>query len=72
MTDYLTAKPKLARLTGNTGETKTRMWIKLPISYWALLEQIRTHPSKEILRDVNETMAWCIMQEAKSLGIETG
>ena len=73
MSDFLTATPKLAKDIGrHTGEIKTRMWIKLPISHWALLEQIRTHPSKQTLEDENETMAWCIMQTARKLGLETG
>ena len=73
MSDFLTATPKLAKDVGrHTGEIQTRLWVKLPMSHWALLEQIRTHPSKQTLEDENETMAWCIMQTARKLGLETG
>ena len=42
--DFLTATPKAAKEIGrNTGEIKTRLWVKLTISHWALLEQIRSN-----------------------------
>ena len=70
---HLTGTPRIAKDTGrHTGKIKTRLWIKLPRTHWALLEQIRTHPSKQTLEDENETMAWCIMQPARKLGLETG
>jgi len=73
MSDFLTARPKIAKETGrHTGEIKTRMWIKLPMSHWALLEQIRTHPTHPTFEDAEETMAYCIMQTARKLGLETG
>ena len=73
MTDIYTATPKAARELGrNTGEIKTRMWIKLPVSFWALLEQIRTNRTHEEFKDENETMAYCIMNIARELGLETG
>jgi len=73
MSDFLTATPKLAKDIGrHTGEIKTRMWIKLPISHWALLEQIRTHPMHPTYEDEHETMAYCIMAVARKLGLETG
>jgi hypothetical protein len=73
MSDFLNATPKLAKEIGrHTGEIQTRVWIKLPISHWALLEQIRTHPIHQTFEDENETMAYCIMQTARKLGLETG
>jgi len=76
MPDFLTAVPKIARETGQTGEIETRVWVKLPISFWALLEQIRTHPSHPIFdggsEGVNQTISYCISKEAIKLGIETG
>ena len=70
---HLTAKPRIAKDTGrHIGGTKPRLWITMTMSHWALLEQIRTHPSKQTLEDENETMAWCIMQTARKLGLETG
>jgi len=46
------------------------MWVNLPISFWALVEQIRTHPKHEPFEDVNETMCYCIMAKARELGLE--
>ena len=71
--DWMTSPPKIAKETGrNLGSITARLWIKLPMNHVALLEQIRTHPSKPIFEDENDTMAWCIMQLARKLGIETG
>ena len=74
--DFLTAPTKIARETGHTGEIQTRVWVKLPISYWALLEQIRTHSSHPKFQGGNEgiyeTISWCIMKESVKLGLETG
>ena len=68
--DFLTATPKAAKEIGrNTGEIKSRLWVKLTISHWALLEQIRSNRG---LEDVNETIALCIMAKARELGLETG
>jgi len=73
MSDMFTGKTRLAKETGrNLGGITTRLWIRLPINHVALLEQIRTHPSKPIFEDENDTMAWCIMKIARELGIETG
>ena len=70
---HLTGTPRIAKDTGrHIGGTKPRLWITMTMSHWALLEQIRTHPSKQTLEDENETMAWCIMQTASKLGLETG
>ena len=74
--DFLTAKPKIARETGHTGEIQTRVWVKLPISFWALLEQIRTHPSHPKFKGgnegINETISYCILNHAVKIGLETG
>jgi len=73
MSDFITATPKLAKDIGrHTGEIQTRMWVKLPMSHWALLEQIRTHPMHPTFENVEETMAYCIMAVARKLGLETG
>ena len=53
----------------NTGEIETRIWVKLTISHWALLEQIR---SAKGFKNANEAMAYCIMAKGRELGIETG
>jgi len=73
MSDFLTATPRIAKDTGrNTGEIKTRTWVNLPMSFWALLEQIRTDPSHPIFDNVNDTISYCIMAKARDLGLETG
>ena len=70
---HLTGTPRIAKETGrHIGGVKTRMWIKLPITHWALLEQIRTHAIHPTFEDEHETMAYCIMQTARKLGLETG
>jgi len=68
--DFLTATPKAAKEIGrNTGEIKSRLWVKLTISHWALLEQIRSNRG---LEDANETISLCIMTKARELGLEVG
>jgi len=70
------AIPKIAKETGQTGEIETRVWVKLPISFWALLEQIRTRPSHPIFaggnEGINQTIAYCISKQAVREGLETG
>ena len=73
MIDIFTATPKAAKEIGrNTGEIKTRLWIKMPMSHWALLEQIRTHPEHKTFDNADEAMSYCIMAKARELGLETG
>jgi len=78
MVDHLTAIPTQAKEIGRTtGGIKTRMWIKLPVSFWALLEQIRTDPSHPAFSEnaseaVDDSIGYCIMAKARELGLETG
>ena len=66
--DWISAPTKIANDAGrNLGGVKTRMWISNPISFWALLEQIR---SKNGFKDANETMFYCVMEKAKEIGLE--
>ena len=66
--DWMNAPTKRAQQSGrNIGGVKTRMWISNPISFWALLEQIR---SKNGFKDANETMFYCVMEKAKEIGLE--
>ena len=70
MVDFITATPTVAKEIGkNTGEIKTRLWIKLTVSHIALLEQIRSNRGFE---DEHEAVAFCIMAKARELGLETG
>ena len=66
----MNAPTKLARKAGrNVGEIKGSKTLSLPISYWALLEQVR---SQQGLKNANEAMCFVIMEKAKELGLETG
>lgn len=61
------------RNTGrNIGKIKQRDWVKLDMSVWALLEQIRTHPSHPTFEGVNETMTYCIRKVGRALELEVG
>ena len=51
----------------NTGETKVHKTLTMPISFWALVEQIR---SKQGLESADEAIAVSVMQLARRLGIE--
>jgi hypothetical protein len=51
------------------GGIKAAKTISLPISYWALLEQIRSHKG---FKNGNEAVCYAIMEKAKDLGLEVG
>jgi hypothetical protein len=53
----------------NVGGIKAAKTISLPISYWALLESIRSH---KVFKNGNEALCYVIMEKAKELGLETG
>ncbi len=64
------APTKKAREAGrNVGGIKAAKTLSLPISYWALLEQIRSHKA---FKNANESLCYVIMEKAKELGLETG
>ena len=68
--DYLTAPTKVAKEAGrNVGGIKEAKTLSLPISYWALLEQIR---NLKHFKNANEAMCFSIMDVAQNLGLETG
>ena len=68
------AVTKAAREAGKVsiGELEPREWIKLTMSTWALLEQIRTHPSHQMLEGRNASMTWVIRKVARDLNIDVG
>ena len=67
--DWINAPTKVKVEAGrNIGGIKVRHWISNPISFWALLEQVR---SAKGFKDANETMFYCVMECAKDLGIES-
>ena len=68
--DWMSAQTKIANESGrNVGGIKAAKTINLQISYWALLEQIR---SKMRFKNGNEAMCYVIMEKAKELGLEVG
>ena len=67
--DWMNAETKVAlEAARNVGGIKASKTIGLPISYWALLEQVRSHKR---FKNANETLCYVIMEKAKDLGIET-
>jgi len=68
--DWMNAPTKNATEAGrNVGGIKAAKTISLPISYWALLEQIRSHQG---FKNGNEAVCYTIMEKAKELGLEVG
>jgi hypothetical protein len=63
--DVVTKPEKERRLKAAQKETKVAKTISIPISYWALLDQIKTKLGK---KNANETLKYCIEQ----IGIEQG
>jgi len=63
--DYVTPLERERRLKAAQKETKVAKTISVPISYWALLDQIRNKIGK---KNANETLQYCI----KQIGIEEG
>ena len=51
----------------HTGETKVHKTLTMPVSFWALVEQIR---SKQGLESADEAIAVSVKQLARRLGIE--
>ena len=67
--DWMNAPTKVAsEAARNVGGIKASKTISLPISYWALLEEVRSHKG---FKNGNETLCYVIMEKAKDLGIET-
>ena len=63
--DYVTKQERERRLKAAQKETKVAKTISIPISYWALLDQVRNQLGK---KNANETIMYCI----KEIGIEEG
>ena len=63
--DYVTSLERERRLKAAQKETKVAKTLSIPISYWALLDQIRNKLGK---KNANETLKYCI----KQIGIEEG
>ena len=63
--DFVTKEEVARRLKATQKETKVAKTISIPISYWALLDQVRNKLGK---KNANETIMYCI----KEIGIEEG
>ena len=63
--DFVTKEEVARRLKAAQKETKVAKTISIPLSYWALLDQLRTKLDK---KNANETLLYCI----KQIGIEEG
>ena len=61
--DYVTKAERERRRQTAHKETKVAKTISIPISYWALLDQVKNKLGK---KNVNETLMYCI----KEIGIE--
>ena len=59
---------KEKRIKAAQKETKVAKTISVPISYWALLEQIRNKIGK---KNANETLMYCIKEIAIEEGLES-
>ena len=51
----------------NTGETKVHKTLTMPISFYALVEQIR---HKQGMDTAEDAIKACVMQTARKLGLE--
>jgi len=66
--DYVTPPERERRLKAAQKETKVAKTISIPISYWALLDQIRNKLGK---KNANEALLYCIKQVGIEEGIES-
>jgi len=65
--DHVTPLEKARRLKAAQKETKVAKTISIPISYWALLDQVRNKLGK---KNANETIMYCIKEIAIEEGLE--
>ena len=66
--DYITPLERERRLKAAQKETKVAKTISIPISYWALLDQVKNKLGK---KNVNETLMYCIKEIGIGEGIES-
>jgi len=55
--------------TKEIGAVKARLWVSNDMSFWSLVEQIR---SRMGFKDANETLFYCVYEMGRKLGLETG
>ena len=66
--NFVTKQERERRLKAAQKEIKVAKTISIPISYWALLDQLRTKLGK---KNANETLLYCIKQIAIEEGLES-
>ena len=66
--DFVTKAERERRRQAAQKETKVAKTISIPVSYWALLDQVRNKLGK---KNVNETLLYCIKQIAIEEGLES-
>ena len=66
--NVVTKLEKERRLKAAQKETKVAKTISIPISYWALLDQVRNKLGK---KTENETIMYCIKEIAIEEGLES-
>lgn len=66
--DYVTKAERERRQQTAHKETKVAKTISIPISYWALLDQVKNKLGK---KNVNETLMYCIKEIGIAEGIES-
>tara|TARA_Y100000310_G_scaffold329607_1_gene399778 strand:+ start:1549 stop:1761 length:213 start_codon:yes stop_codon:yes gene_type:complete len=66
--DFVTPLERERRRKAGIKELKVAKTISIPVSYWALLEQIKTKLGK---KTANETLKYCIEQVGIEAGLES-
>ena len=66
--NFVTKEERERRLKAAQKETKVAKTISIPISYWALLDQVRNKLGK---KNANETIMYCIKEIAIEEGLES-
>ena len=66
--DYVTKAERERRRETAHKETKVAKTISIPISYWALVDQVKNKLGK---KNVNETLMYCIKEIAIAEGLES-
>ena len=66
--NFVTKQERERRLKAAQKETKVAKTISIPISYWALLDQVRNKLGK---KNANETIMYCIKEIAIEEGLES-
>jgi hypothetical protein len=66
--NFVTKLERERRLKAAQKETKVAKTISIPISYWALLDQVRNKLGK---KNANETIMYCIKEIAIGEGLES-